>query len=167
VSRETDYLREQGEAFRPVMKRLIDERWEAVWAVIPVAIEGTDSEGVHDVRVASRRLRAAMDVARDAFPGHWYRKLHRMAKQITSELGAVRDREVLLEFLRAELETAAPGERSGIERLLSTVSSELDAARLEMVAFLRELESSGVADDTRKRFGSRESGHLANGAALP
>ena len=35
---------------------------------VPVAIEGVDPEGVHDVRVASRRLRAAMDVAASAFP---------------------------------------------------------------------------------------------------
>ncbi|MER3486331.1 MAG: hypothetical protein C4345_10505 [Chloroflexota bacterium] len=55
--------------YRGVMRDLIAARWGAVWRAVPVAIEGTDPEGVHDVRVASRRLRAAMDVSR-AFPPH-------------------------------------------------------------------------------------------------
>ena len=57
--------------FRETMKALIAERWAAVWHAIPVALESTDIEGVHDVRVASRRLRAAMDIAQPAFPRGW------------------------------------------------------------------------------------------------
>ena len=73
-----------------------------VLAAIPIALAGTDIEGVHDVRVASRRLRAAMDIAAPAFPGKWYKPLHRTAKEITGALGEVRDRDVLLEALRAD-----------------------------------------------------------------
>ena len=57
--------------FRDAMRTLIGERWEAVWAAIPAAIDGEDIEGVHAVRVASRRLRAAMDTGAPCFPPKW------------------------------------------------------------------------------------------------
>lgn len=140
-------------AFRDAMRGLIGERWEAVWKAVPVAIEGVDPEGVHDVRVASRRLRAAMDVAAGAFPAGWYRPLHRLAKQITRELGAVRDRDVLIESLQADRAAAPPEEWPGIDLVIDRIDRERQVARAEMEAFLKRLEGSGVIDDTRRRFG--------------
>ncbi len=139
--------------YRDDMADLIAERWVAVWEAVPVAIEGSDPEGVHDVRVASRRLRAAMDVAREAFPASWYAPLHRIAKSITAELGEVRDRDVQIEHLRAERAAASPGDRVGIDRLISRLENERDAARAEMETFLEELVHSGVKDETLHRFG--------------
>src|SRR3989337_187719 len=103
--------------FRDGMRELITTRFAAVWKAVPVAIAGVDPEGVHGFRVASRRLRAAMDVAADSFPEEWYRELHAIAKAITSELGEVRDRDVMLAFLTAEREGVSPNERVGIDRL--------------------------------------------------
>jgi CHAD domain-containing protein len=145
----------QHEAFRPAMRALIAPRWRAVWDAVPVAIEGVDPEGVHDARVASRRLRAAMDVAASAFPSEWYRPLHRVAKQITSELGEVRDRDVMLEYLEQELHDAPENERPGIERLISRLTSEREEARTKMLTFLADLEEQGVTEQAVKRFGSQ------------
>lgn len=138
--------------YRDEMRSLIAARWEDVWAAIPRALDGSDIEGVHDVRVASRRLRAAMDVAAPAFPAAWYRPLHRLAKQITSELGAVRDRDVMLEFLRRERSSAPANEHPGLDRLIARVERERDAARAEMERFLASLDTQGFADETRRRF---------------
>jgi CHAD domain-containing protein len=135
------------------MRDLIAVRWAAVWKAIPVAIDGEDIEGVHDVRVASRRLRAAMDVAVGCFPRSWYDPLHRVAKEITSELGEVRDRDVTIEFLQKDLESASPGEHSGIQRLIDRVEGERDDARSEMLRFLAELADRGTAQETIRRFG--------------
>lgn len=141
-------------SFRDAMRDLIAARFSAVWTALPVAIEGVDPEGVHDVRVASRRLRAAMDVAADSFPEAWYRQLHRAAKAITSELGDVRDRDVLLEFLRHERERAPAQELAGIDRLIARIETERTTAREQMLAFLNDLASAGVADESIRRFGS-------------
>src|SRR5215208_6230816 len=118
-----------NQSYRSAMKDLIGERWGAVWKAVPVAIAGEDIEGVHDVRVASRRLRAAMDVAVGCFPAVWYRPLHEAAKEITGALGEVRDRDVLLEHLTKQRDAAPPGERPGIERLIERVDRERKAAR--------------------------------------
>jgi CHAD domain-containing protein len=155
----------RDEAFRPAMRALIAPRWRAVWDAVPVAIEGVDPEGVHDVRVASRRLRAAMDVAANAFPAEWYRPLHRVAKQITSELGEVRDRDVMLEYLEQELQNAPENERPGIERLISRLTSEREEARANMLTFLSALEEQGVAEQAVKRFGSQATPSQAKDAS--
>ena len=140
--------------FQETMKRLIAERWSDVWKEIPRALEGTDIEGVHDVRVASRRLRAAMDTSAPAFPQKWYRQLHRVAKEITGELGGVRDRDVLLEALQAERASAPLAEHPGIDRLIERVERERLAARAEMERFLRDLLDGPVPAEVASRFGS-------------
>ena len=140
--------------FRETMRALIADRWAVVWKTIPVALAGEDIEGVHDVRVASRRLRAAMDVAAPVFPQRWYKALHRTAKEITGALGEVRDRDVLLEALRADREGTPLVERPGIDRIIDRVERERIAARREMETYLRELLDSPVRGDAERRFGS-------------
>lgn len=148
-----DAPQQHPQTYRTAMKSLIASRWRAVWDALPVAIEGSDPEGVHDVRVASRRLRAAMDVAVDAFPADWYKSLHRVAKEITGELGEVRDRDVLLEYLERERASAPESEWPGIDRLVARLTREREAARTEMLAYLAELESQGIIQQTIARFG--------------
>ena len=139
--------------FRSAMRRLIAHRWGDVWRAVPVALAGEDIEGVHDVRVASRRLRAAMDVAVDCFPANWYRPLHRAAKEITGALGEVRDRDVLLAALRSERAEAATAEWPGIDRLIARIEGERAAARAEMERFLRDLIDGGLPREAARRFG--------------
>ncbi|HEX2281705.1 MAG TPA: CHAD domain-containing protein [Thermomicrobiales bacterium] len=140
-------------SFRETMRALIAERWRIVWEAIPIALEGTDIEGVHDVRVASRRLRAAMDVAQPAFPGKWYKSLHRTAKEITGALGEVRDRDVLLEALQRDRSAAPAVEHPGIDRLIDRVERERAQARAEMERFLRQLLDSPLWSELERRFG--------------
>lgn len=150
----TAHEQRSGDArYRDAMRVLIGERWEAVWKAVPVAMNGEDPEGVHDVRVASRRLRAAMDVAHDAFPKEWYRPLHRLAKQITRELGAVRDRDVLIEALQKDRDAAPPEEWPGIDLVIQRIERERQVARAEMETFLASLAESGMIEETRRRFG--------------
>ncbi|HET9660833.1 MAG TPA: CHAD domain-containing protein [Thermomicrobiales bacterium] len=140
------------ESYRSAMRSLIGERWEDVWNAVPRAVEGADIEGVHDVRVASRRLRAAMDVAAPAFPASWYKPLHDAAKEITAELGAVRDRDVMIEYLTGARDAAPPNERPGIDRLIDRVERERVVARKVMETYLQTLAEERLRDETRRRF---------------
>jgi CHAD domain-containing protein len=95
-----------------------------------------------------------MDIAAPLFPQRWYKALHRTAKQITSNLGEVRDRDVLLEALRTDRESAPLAEHPGIDRLIARVERERVAARQEMERYLRDLMSGPLREETQKRFGS-------------
>lgn len=141
------------QSYRAAMKSLIAARWAEVWRAMPAALAGEGVDGVHDVRVASRRLRAAMDVAVDCFPAAWYRPLHRAAKEITSALGEIRDRDVLLVAFTDELARAPAAEQPGIVRLIDRVERERAAARSEMESFLRDFISGDVPNQVVARFG--------------
>jgi actin-like ATPase involved in cell morphogenesis len=146
-----------GEApFHDAMKPLIAERWARLRVEIPAAIAGDDSESVHDVRVSSRRLRAAMDVAAPAFPQAWFRRLHREARIITRELGAVRDLDVLLEALRADRDAAPLTEHPGIDRLIDHIECERRGARAEMEAYLEALLKGPLWGEVTRHFGPLE-----------
>ena len=134
------------------MRDAIAVQWSGVWKAVPEVIAGEDPEAVHKVRVASRRLRAAMDVATDCFPGKWYRPLHKTAKEVTRALGDVRDRDVLLEELARERERASVIERPGIDYLIASVERDRRKARKRMVRFLKRLDDEGVPRTTKRRF---------------
>lgn len=147
------HLGSASEGFCDAMRTAIDERWQAVWASLPASIAGEDIEAVHDTRVASRRLRAAMDAGAPCFPAKWYRPLHLAAREITSALGEVRDRDVLLEAFGAERDAAPAAEAPGIARLIHRLERERVAARAEMEAYLQELLDGPLPAETARRFG--------------
>src|ERR687884_1430287 len=73
------------------------------------ALDYSDTEGVHDMRVASRRLRSVM---RDCKPYLRSKKLRRVRaylKAVAGALGAVRDQDVAILALE-ELKAEAPEE---------------------------------------------------------
>jgi CHAD domain-containing protein len=80
-----------------------------------------DIERVHDMRVATRRLRAALEVFEPCFPKRRFKETLREVKALADALGERRDRDVTIEAL-AVYETALgalgrPGVKSLAERL--------------------------------------------------
>lgn len=55
-------------------------------------------ERVHDMRVATRRLRAALEVFAPCFPRKRHRKALKRVKRLADALGERRDRDVAIEF---------------------------------------------------------------------
>ena len=145
---------------RAVMRTKIAECWDDVWAAMPAAIAGDDPEGVHDVRVASRRLRAAMAAAAGYFPKKWYDRLHETARTITKDLGAVRDRDVLLDALaKSQKGRLSEPERRALSQVISRLRSERAAAREALLSFVDELETRDIPAETRLRFAKSPAAH--------
>ncbi len=66
---------------------------------------GTDIEYIHRMRVASRRLRAALPLYEGCFGTKEYHAWENEVKHITRSLGRARDLDVQIAFLRAYLDT--------------------------------------------------------------
>jgi len=147
------------------MRTRIADRFETLWQAEPAARAGETPEGVHQMRVASRRLRAAMDVAVDIYPKKWFTRLHKSVKQMTDVLGEVRDCDVQLEALHAQRESAPPRERAGIDRLIEHRERDREAARGRLSHFLDDLDARGIPDLTARRFGAVNP--AANGMSEP
>lgn len=130
-----------------LVRAKIDEQIRALTEHEQVARVGVDPEGVHQMRVAVRRLRAAIKASR--FEGT--EELQAELKWLGGALGAVRDLDVQLEHLRGLAADFDPEERAAVERLLHGLLLDRRQARQRMLGVLRSrrytalLESLGTA----------------------
>ena len=77
------------------------------------ARSGADADAVHDMRVASRRLREAMRLLGPLYPPRAFRAWYKRVRRITRALGPVRDSDVFIEdFSRLGEEVGAEGQRA-------------------------------------------------------
>jgi CHAD domain-containing protein len=142
-------------SYREAMRDLIAVRFGALWRALPGALAGSEN-GVHDLRVASRRLRAALDIATGLFPASWFKPLQATVKEITAAFGEVRDGEVLIAFLRAERDTAttADGQNAqALDHLLSNAESAQAAARSSLRNRVDYLDLDQAAALVTRHFG--------------
>ena len=119
------------------------------------ALDFSDIEGVHAMRVASRRLRSAM---RDFEPYLNERPARRRVKRVADALGAVRDEDVAIEALSRLAEEArelADEETArGVRALVAEREQRREAARAELA---REISEEAVGE-LRERFLARLAG---------
>lgn len=95
---------------------------------------GEDPEDAHDMRVATRRMRAAIALFQDVLPVRMAR-LHDELGWVASIVGEVRDLDVQLEQLET-LARAEGAEREALVSLTGVLSARRDAARARMLESL-------------------------------
>lgn len=113
---------------------------------------GSNIEFVHEMRVTSRRLRAAMDNFVDCFPEKAFNKHYKKIKSITRTLGAVRDLDVLIARFEKELDALSEVERVDIRRFIENLQQEREEARKPMLTLFVKLEETGFETDFLKFF---------------
>ena len=85
-------------------------------------------EGVHDMRVASRRLRAALEVFWPCFPKKRAKEVLAEVKDLADALGERRDRDVAIAMLGSFAEAMPHPDRRGIASLIEEFETEQLAA---------------------------------------
>jgi CHAD domain-containing protein len=104
----------------------------------PGARLGDDAEDVHQVRVATRRLRAFLRAAKSVVEPTWGDELRAELRWLANALGPVRDLDVLLDYLRAESDFLEPQERAALGGLLERLERERSGARTAMLEALED-----------------------------
>ncbi len=124
-------------------RRIITTRLHEMMAFKAGAIDGRDIEYVHDMRVASRRLRAAMRNFADCFTRKKkFRRHLKRVERITSRLGDVRDLDVLIDRFQKDLKTMPEDAQSGVQNLIRHLQREREARRVPMFRMFEELDKS-------------------------
>src|SRR3954452_4873144 len=82
------------EPFGQAARRVVAVRARELFQHAENVLDTTDIERVHDMRVATRRLRAALDVFAIAFPKAELRPVLRDVKRLADSLGERRDPDV-------------------------------------------------------------------------
>ena len=94
---------------------------------------GEDPEELHQLRVATRRLRAILRAARPLLDLEWAESLRAELRWLGGALGPVRDLDVLGEHLRVEIEALDGRERRAAGRFVALVAGDRDAVRADML----------------------------------
>jgi CHAD domain-containing protein len=167
------------------------QHFEAMLAEEPRAWEGEDPEGAHQMRVATRRLRAAFRIFRGVLPARAAGSLNREFRWLAAMLGEVRDLDVYQENLkRYALEIPAEDSvhltdyqehlrrqwRRARERLLACLESRrYQRLKVRLARFLehgpsrrilKEFRTLTIADAARQLIGKRYKRVLRDGRAL-
>ena len=130
----------------PYVLKKLRELDASLAAAIPRVVGGADDEAIHDLRVAIRRLRTMLKMARPLF-GRWHADVVRKAfADVMKATGDLRDEEVLEETLdglsddpafTVWLRSRAARERKLRRAVITRIEQgELDRARLMLKALL-------------------------------
>jgi CHAD domain-containing protein len=124
-------------------------RFDEVVSLRSAALDFSDIEGVHGMRVATRRLRSALRDFMPLMDKRPSKRVRKELKQLADALGAVRDQDVAIVALEA-LQNEAKDEaiKDGIGKLLEERNGLRETARLN----LTETLAAGNLGDLQDRF---------------
>jgi CHAD domain-containing protein len=114
-----------------------DEQYRAIVAHDPGTRLGREPEELHQMRVATRRMRAFVRAARPLLDPGFAEPLRAELAWLGSVLGPVRDLDVLLERLHESAATLEPREQRALGRVFASLSADRERARAAMLEALR------------------------------
>ncbi len=137
VSSDIDIALRGDEPMATVATKIGERLLEVIEVNMPGALAGSDSEFLHDLRVAVRRTRALQRGLRDSFPAEplaQFRAEFRWLQQVT---GASRDLDVYLLEFEAFGSTLPERQREGLGVLLKVLRERRSRERRRLVSALR------------------------------
>lgn len=127
------------EPFGRAAARVIEVRAGEVFAHSSGVLDIAEIDRVHDMRVATRRLRAAMEIFEPCFPPKLFRKTRREVKVLADALGKRRDCDVEIEFLEKFIEQGADDDDlEPVSLLVVQLRVEQMQANDDLVPFVAE-----------------------------
>ncbi len=110
-------------------------RAEELFAHSENVLDTSDIERVHAMRVATRRLRAVLEIFSSCFPRDLHRAVLRDVKALADALGERRDPDVQLEALEGV---------EGVQALVARLRAEQQAGNAALAAALRHAEEADL-----------------------
>src|SRR5512134_3023788 len=96
--------------------RIVRSRADELFEQSHDVLDTEDIERVHDMRVASRRLRAVLEIFAPCFPKAEFRDVLRDVKRLADALGERRDPDVHIDAMRGFAAALEGSHRHGVER---------------------------------------------------
>jgi len=114
-------------SYREAAARTVSVRAQEVFEHAEGVLDTSDIERVHDMRVASRRLRAVLEIYEPCFPRKAWRDVLDDVKALADALGERRDPDVHLAQLEEFAAAVKDADRPGVEVFAERVRSEQGA----------------------------------------
>ena len=132
-----------GAAARDVIKHALAESVASLLHHDPMVRAGRDPEAVHQARVATRELRSNLRTFGPLLDVEWTEPLRSELGWLAMSLGAVRDREVLLQRMRDRALSLPPNDARSAAALLRLLEVEIEALRKKLA---EDLDSTRYID---------------------
>jgi len=110
---------------------------------------GEDSEDLHSMRVATRRMRAAWRIFGDGFRSDRTGRLRRRLRFVAGRLGAVRDLDVLIHGAESHQQTLGARPAAALEPLVAAWRTERAVARSALLRMLDGAAYERLVEDYR------------------
>jgi CHAD domain-containing protein len=144
------------EPFARAGARAVRVRAEELFAHAEGVLDTTDIERVHDMRVASRRLRAVLEIFAPCFPKTPYKVALRDVKDLADALGERRDPDVQIEALAKTAADMPAAQRAGVKALAERVRARQEAGNRALVEALEHAERSELRERLLALAGAAE-----------
>jgi CHAD domain-containing protein len=130
--------------------RVLSVRAQEVAEHAPGVLDTADIERVHDMRIATRRLRAALEVFEPCFPSKRAKAVLTEVKAIADALGERRDRDVHIAAMEHFATALSAPDRPGIDSLIGTLSAEQAEANEALVPYVRDERLGALGERLRE-----------------
>jgi CHAD domain-containing protein len=132
------------EPYRAAGARIVRVRARELFDHAEGVLDARDIERVHAMRVASRRLRAVLEIFAPCFPASEFKGVLRDVKQLADALGERRDPDVHIDALRTFARTLTPTTRPGVNALIAEEEARQARGNEALAAELQRIEDRGL-----------------------
>jgi CHAD domain-containing protein len=126
------------DAYADAAARIVEVRTGELIEHAQGVLDTGDIERVHDMRVATRRLRAALEIFEPCFPARSHRQALAEVKRLADALGERRDRDVAIASLHAFNDQMAASDRRGVDSLIERLRAEQEEANVALAPLVEE-----------------------------
>ena len=131
-------------SFRAAAATAVEVRTHELFAQQEGVLDTEDIERVHDMRVASRRLRAVLEIFAPCFPRGQHRRTLEDVKALADALGERRDPDVAVESLERVRADLAVEDHPGLDGLIAQFADRRDAANDGLASELERAARTGL-----------------------
>jgi CHAD domain-containing protein len=124
VAKAADIAVDPLEPYARAAARVVRTRADELFAQEEGVLDTSDIERVHDMRVASRRLRAVLEIFEPCFPQGDFKTVLRDVKNLADALGERRDPDVHIEAMETFEAAVQATNRPGIEALVTRLREQ-------------------------------------------
>jgi len=107
---------------------------------------GADPEGVHQARVATRRLRSDLRTFAPLLDRQWADALRTELQWLADELGVVRDGDVLLMRLRDTAAELDPQDAHAVDAVIAELAADVERERARLLEGMRDARYFALLD---------------------
>lgn len=133
-----------SEPFREAAARVVRVRAGELFEYGDGVLDTRDIERVHDMRVASRRLRAVLEIFAPCFPSSEFKGVLRDVKQLADALGERRDPDVHIDALQSFSKALAAANKPGVARLVEESRARQSRGNEVLAAELERMRERGL-----------------------